>query len=47
MSVPDGWQGALGAVNWDTFWLYVLAEVALSLSPGPAVMLVLAYGLTQ
>jgi len=47
MSVPDGWQGALGAVNWDTFWLYVLAEVALSLSPGPAVMLVLAYGLTR
>lgn len=36
----------LGAVNWDTFWLYVLAEVALSLSPGPAVMLVIACGLT-
>lgn len=34
------------AVNWDTFWLYVLAEVALSLSPGPAVMLVIACGLT-
>lgn len=36
----------LQAVNWDTFWLYVLAEVALSLSPGPAVMLVIASGLT-
>ena len=34
------------AVNWDTFWLYVLAETALSLSPGPAVMLVIACGLT-
>lgn len=37
----------LDAVNWDTFWLYVLAEAALSLSPGPAVMLVIAYGLAQ
>jgi threonine/homoserine/homoserine lactone efflux protein len=36
----------LDAVNWDTFWLYVLAEAALSLSPGPAVMLVIACGLT-
>lgn len=36
----------LDAVNWDTYWLYVLAEVALSLSPGPAVMLVIASGLT-
>jgi threonine/homoserine/homoserine lactone efflux protein len=35
------------AVNWDTYWLYVLTEAALSLSPGPAVMLVIAYGLTQ
>jgi threonine/homoserine/homoserine lactone efflux protein len=35
----------LEAVNWDTFWLYVLAEAALSLSPGPAVMLVIACGL--
>jgi len=35
----------LDAVNWDTFWLYVLAEAALSLSPGPAVMLVVACGL--
>jgi homoserine/homoserine lactone efflux protein len=34
------------SVNWDTYWLYVLAESALSLSPGPAVMLVIAYGLT-
>ena len=34
-------------VNWDTFWLYVATEAALSLSPGPAVMLVVAYGLTQ
>ena len=34
------------AVNWDTYWLYVLAEAALSLSPGPAVMLVIACGLT-
>jgi threonine/homoserine/homoserine lactone efflux protein len=37
----------LSAVNWDTYWLYVLTEAALSLSPGPAVMLVIAYGLTQ
>lgn len=37
----------LDAVNWDTYWLYVLTEAALSLSPGPAVMLVIAYGLTQ
>jgi threonine/homoserine/homoserine lactone efflux protein len=36
----------LEAVNWDTYWLYVLAEAALSLSPGPAVMLVIACGLT-
>jgi threonine/homoserine/homoserine lactone efflux protein len=35
----------LNAVNWDTFWLYVLAEIALSLSPGPAVVLVIACGL--
>lgn len=33
------------AVNWDTYWLYVATEAALSLSPGPAVMLVIAYGL--
>jgi homoserine/homoserine lactone efflux protein len=37
----------LDSVNWDTYWLYVLAEAALSLSPGPAVMLVIAYGLTH
>jgi threonine/homoserine/homoserine lactone efflux protein len=37
----------LAAVNWETYWLYVLTEAALSLSPGPAVMLVIAYGLTQ
>jgi len=36
----------LNAVNWDTYWLYVLTEAALSLSPGPAVMLVIACGLT-
>jgi threonine/homoserine/homoserine lactone efflux protein len=36
-----------GGVNWDTYWLYVLTEIALSLAPGPAVMLVIAYGLTQ
>ncbi len=35
----------LNAVNWDTYWLYVLTEIALSLSPGPAVMLVIACGL--
>jgi len=35
------------AINWDTYWLYVATEAALSLSPGPAVMLVIAYGLTQ
>ena len=37
----------LTAVNWDTYWLYVLTEVALSLSPGPAVMLVIAAGLAH
>jgi homoserine/homoserine lactone efflux protein len=37
----------LDSVNWDTYWLYVLAEAALSLSPGPAVMLVIAYGLAR
>ncbi len=37
----------LDAVNWDTYWLYVLTEAALSLSPGPAVMLVIAYGMAQ
>jgi threonine/homoserine/homoserine lactone efflux protein len=37
----------LDAVNWDTYWLYVATEAALSLSPGPAVVLVLAYGLAQ
>jgi homoserine/homoserine lactone efflux protein len=37
----------LDAVNWDTYWLYIATEAALSLSPGPAVMLVIAYGLTQ
>lgn len=36
----------LEAVNWNTYWLYVATEAALSLSPGPAVMLVIAYGLT-
>ena len=36
---------AIDAVNWDTYWLYVATEAALSLSPGPAVMLVIAYGL--
>jgi len=35
------------SINWDTYWLYLLTEAALSLSPGPAVMLVIAYGLTQ
>ena len=35
------------AINWDTYWLYLLTEAALSLSPGPAVMLVIAYGLTH
>jgi homoserine/homoserine lactone efflux protein len=37
----------LNAVNWDTYWLYVLTEIALSLSPGPAVMLVIACGLAH
>lgn len=37
----------VAAINWDTYWLYVLTEAALSLSPGPAVMLVIAYGLTH
>jgi threonine/homoserine/homoserine lactone efflux protein len=43
----SGWAHAFSTVNWDTYWLYVLTEAALSLSPGPAVMLVIAYGLTQ
>jgi threonine/homoserine/homoserine lactone efflux protein len=38
---------SLDAVNWDTYWLYVATEAALSLSPGPAVALVIAYGLAQ
>lgn len=37
----------LDAVNWNTYGLYVLTEAALSLSPGPAVMLVIAYGISQ
>jgi threonine/homoserine/homoserine lactone efflux protein len=37
----------LDSVNWDTFWLYVLAESALSISPGPAVILVIACGLAH
>jgi len=37
----------LDAVNWDTYWLYVATEAALSLSPGPAVMLVIATGLAR
>ena len=37
----------LASINWDTYWLYLLTEAALSLSPGPAVMLVIAYGLTH
>lgn len=35
------------SINWDTYWLYVLTEAALSISPGPAVMMVIAYGITQ
>lgn len=35
------------AVNYDTYWLYVLTEAALSLTPGPAVMLVIACGLAH
>ena len=41
------WFAYLAAINWDTYWLYLLTEAALSLSPGPAVMLVIAYGLTH
>ena len=37
----------IDAVNWDTYWLYVLTEMALSLSPGPAVMLIIACGLAH
>jgi threonine/homoserine/homoserine lactone efflux protein len=36
----------LDAINWDTYWLYVATEAALSLSPGPAVLLVVATGMT-
>lgn len=39
-------SGLTDAVNWNTYWLYVATEAALSLSPGPAVMLVIACGLT-
>ena len=42
-----GLAPCLSAVNWDTYWLYVLTEVALSISPGPAVMLVIACGLAH
>jgi threonine/homoserine/homoserine lactone efflux protein len=35
------------AVDYDTYWLYVLTEAALSLTPGPAVMLVIACGLAH
>lgn len=42
----DRVSNLLEAVNWNTYWLYVATEAALSLSPGPAVMLVIAYGLT-
>lgn len=35
-----------GAVDWDRYWLYVLTEAALSLSPGPAVLFVIACGLS-
>lgn len=38
---------SLAAINWDTYWLFVLTELALSASPGPAVMLVIAYGLSH
>ncbi len=34
-------------VNWGTFWLYVATELALSLTPGPAVLLVIGYGMSQ
>ncbi|WP_194270625.1 LysE family translocator [Glaciimonas soli] len=33
-------------MDFNTFSLYVLTEFALSVSPGPAVMLVVAYGIT-
>lgn len=32
-------------INWNTYWLYLLTEAALSLVPGPAVMLVIAIGI--
>ncbi len=41
-----GINALAASVNWDTYWLYVLTEIALSLSPGPAVMLVIACGLS-
>jgi len=34
-----------GSINWNTYWLYLLTEAALSLVPGPAVMLVIAVGI--
>lgn len=37
----------LAAVDWDSYWLYVATEAALSLSPGPAVLLVIAYALSR
>jgi len=33
-------------MDFHSFFLFVLTEIALSLSPGPAVMLVVAYGIT-
>lgn len=46
-AVPWLDPGLIAAVNWDTYWLYVMTEAVLSLSPGPAVMLVIACGLAH
>jgi len=35
----------LDSINQDTLWLFVLTEAALSLSPGPAVLLVVSHGM--
>ncbi len=41
------WVNWVNWVNWDTFWLYVATEFALSLTPGPAVLLVITCGMSQ
>ena len=34
-------------MNWHTWWLFLATETALSLTPGPAVLLVVSQGLRR